>query len=190
VKGRRLEMTKNPLIHPFLLAAFPVLFLFVHNAEEVTAHQTLVPAAVVMSATLLMLLLLLLVLKDITKAAIVVSAFVILFFSWGRVFDAVESWRVGGFVMGRENYLLILWGLLFVYIVYLVLRSRRNLGNLTKVLNAISVALVTVSLFDVAVYRWEARPLCVWAKWRASWRIGSQNEERKRELPKSVDLYQ
>ncbi len=145
-------MKKSVVIHPFLFAIYPILFIFSYNIEQASFNETFLPAAIALGFTLLLLSLSGRILKDIKKAGIIVSLFLVFFFSYGHVYNMINLWTVGNFVIGRSRYLLLIWGLLIACSVYLAVRTRRDLNNLTKIFNIAALSLVVISLVNVAVY--------------------------------------
>jgi hypothetical protein len=151
-------MKKTIIIHPFLFALFPILFLFAYNIGQVSFSEILLPSAIVLGFTAIALILLWLVLKrDIKKAAVIVSTFLILFFSYGRIFDLIQEWQIGSFVIGRYRYLMIVWAILFIIGVYYTVRTRKDLHNFTNVLNVIAICLVIISLVNIGIYEFKTR---------------------------------
>ena len=81
---------KEVIIHPFAFAVFPVLFLYVENLGKGGFGDAIgVAASAVVLAALLWLFVSLFV-KDKNKSAIIVSAFFVLFFSYGHAIPAVR----------------------------------------------------------------------------------------------------
>jgi len=145
-------MKKPFVIHPFLFAIFPILFLFSHNIEQVSFSKTLVPMAVALGFTLLLSLLSRLILRDNRKAGIIVSIFLILFFSHGHVYNIIQGWQIG-ILIGRHGYLLFTWGMLFTCGAYFTVKTRRHLHNLTNILNAVAAVLVAISVINIVPYK-------------------------------------
>lgn len=149
-------MKRSLPIHPFLLAIFPILFLFAHNAGELWFSDIRLAAALALGFTLALLLLAWLSFKDRGKAGLLVSAFGILFYSYGRVYGAVEGWQAGGLLLGRHRFLLLAWGLLFLGAAVALARTRRDLNPATRLLNAITIVLVALPLANLATRRIQA----------------------------------
>jgi len=149
-------MKKSFIIHPFLFAIFPILFLFSHNVDQVSYSELLLPSAIVLGFTLLLILLSRSIFKDNNKAGIIVSLFLILFFSYGHVRDLI----IASFTPGKNKYLLIAWGLFFTYGAYLTIRTRRNLHNFTNTLNIVALSIVLISLLTIGVY--EFKTIATW----------------------------
>ena len=159
-------MKKSFIIHPFLFAIFPILFLFSHNVDQVSYSELLLPSAIVLGFTLLLVLLSRWIFKDNNKSSIIVSLFLILFFSYGHVHDLL---KIARYTPGKYKYLLIAWGLLFTYGAYLTIRTRRNLHNFTNILNIVALSLVVISLLTIGAYKF---------KTIATWKDHKSTEDR------------
>ena len=148
-------MKKNLLaIHPLLFAVYPILALYSNNVAEVSPYEIVMPAAIVLGLTLLPLLLSGLIFRDVMKAAIIVSIFLVLFFSYEHV---IAGWRT------VDRVLMPIWGILFICIAYFVIKTRGNLRNLTIILNVIATALliiptISIIIHEVMVPRQDIRP--------------------------------
>ncbi len=147
-------MKKTIIIHPFLFALFPVVFLYSYNIAQLTFSKILLPAAIILGFTIMTLPVLWIILKkDWKKAGIINTIFLILFFSYGRVYEAIKTWQIGDFVIGRHRYLMIVWAITFIMVIYLTIRTRKNLGSLTNILNVIAIVLILFSLINIGIYK-------------------------------------
>ena len=72
---------KTLILHPFILAIYPILFYYNLNKHEVWFAETLVPMASSLFVALLLFLLLKLIFKSTTKSGILTSLVLILFFT-------------------------------------------------------------------------------------------------------------
>ncbi|MBI4728329.1 MAG: hypothetical protein HY775_02320 [Acidobacteria bacterium] len=136
-------------VHPLLLAAFPVLSLFAANLGEVTFEQVRVPLAASVVAAAVLLLAAWSILRDLRRAALVVSIAVTLFFSYGRVFEPLRDRRLGGVLVGRHLVLLPLWAILGAGLAALALRARGALPRITKGMNAAAFVLVLTTVVSM-----------------------------------------
>ncbi|HEX5746121.1 MAG TPA: hypothetical protein VFZ09_07750 [Archangium sp.] len=84
-------MKKSWLIHPFLLGSAPVLFLLAHNIGQVEASAVLAPLGAVLAVTAVLLGLTWLALRQLPRAAMLVSLLVGLFYLYGHVFHALQD---------------------------------------------------------------------------------------------------
>ncbi len=142
---------KNKIaLHPLLFGLFPILFLYSQNIEQLSFSEILLPSGMVAAFVAVLLPLLWLVLKkNIHKAAMVLSLFMVLFFSYGHVYNMIEHRQIASLVIGRHRYLVILWAALLVIGVVLIIKARIELTNFTKMLNIIAVCLLLVSLLNI-----------------------------------------
>ena len=150
-------MKKSFVIHPFLFAIFPILFLYSDNIEQVSFSEILLPSAFALGFTILLVLFSLLILRNSNKAGIIASIFLVLFFSYGRAHGVMQEWQIGGFAIGRHRHLLLGWGMLFICGAYFILKTRNNLRNFTNILNAVAISLVLISLINIGVYEFKTK---------------------------------
>lgn len=150
-------MKKWLIIHPILFAIFPILFFYSHNIEQCYFSETFLPSGIILGFTLLLVVLLGLLLRNSEKAGILVSICLLLFFSYGHVYDVIASWRIAPYFIGRHMHLMLTWGMLFTCGVYILIRTRRDLYALTRILNIVAFSLVTFSLINIGFYEFKTR---------------------------------
>lgn len=165
-------MKKQFIIYPFLFAIYPALFLFSHNIEEVSFSQALITIVIMLVFTLLLLSLLKLIFKNDKKSGIVTFIFLVLFYSYSYV------WQIG-FI--RHMYLLLLWGAIFICGAYFIMRTRRDLKNLTTILNIVAFSLIATSFINIITY--EVRTKSNWEN-----NPGKSNEDRKIDFIKQKNM--
>ena len=92
-----MKIRKPIVIHPFLFAIFPSIFLFSNNLGHVFFYQILLPTGFILFITYAALLILQLIIKENEKIGIIVSISLMLFFSYGHVFAAIHSWQINNY---------------------------------------------------------------------------------------------
>ncbi len=146
-------MQKLWVIHPFLFAIFPILFLFAYNIAEVPAIDIVLPVVVTISGTIILFFTLRIITKNYNKSAIVTSYFWTLLFAYGYIEALILRLGWGKFVGDHGVVLsLILWALIFIIGAFLVMKSRSNFVILTKFLNVTAIMLVVISLVNIGIY--------------------------------------
>ncbi|HZP83824.1 MAG TPA: hypothetical protein VFB21_19445 [Chthonomonadaceae bacterium] len=143
-------MRKPRILHPILLAIYPVLHLYYVNRDQLPLSVIFVPGLEIAAIALGLWTLGRLVLRDGAKAGLLTSFLLVWFFSYGHVL------RMAGSGM-RQRYLLSLWALLLVVGVVGILRTRRNLLPFQQVLNVVSGALLALLLLNIGLYTFGAR---------------------------------
>jgi hypothetical protein len=143
-------LTRAWWLHPLLLSAFPVLFLFASNIGEQVGIEPLGPplgAAVLVSAAGLLVGLAIARIAGFSpaRATLVLSLVIALFFSYGHVWAAV------GAALVLHRYLLAAWALVAILGVCAVaFATRRQIGAATAFLNVVGLALVAVNVLPIA----------------------------------------
>lgn len=147
-------MKKTVPFHPLLFVLFPALFLYSHNMLEYTLSVVVVPILATLILAMLCWITFGFVSRDISKAALMTSLFLLLFFSYGHVYDILWyffSVRPFTFREGANFILKPLFGLLFLGGNVWIVWTRRDLSALTRWANIVSVILVAVPLLTMGM---------------------------------------
>lgn len=149
-------MKKSLVIHPFLFAIFPVLFLFSHNICAWPVRDILVPIAGTICLASVSWSLLSVVLRDKAKAGFIISIFFVLFFSYGICYVGIKAFMegvLGVSAIGTRGHVLLIWVLLFALGTYSFIKTRRRLHNLTNIANVVAGCLVMISLINIGTHQ-------------------------------------
>lgn len=122
-------------LHPFLLAAYPALALLANNLGQVRpgiATRALVVSLVVAGAALLALRW---ALGEWRRPAMLVSGGLLLFYSYGHVYNALRLVGFMGTTLGRHRFLLPVWAALAVGGSWWIVRRADAPSWLTAMLN-------------------------------------------------------
>lgn len=141
------------VVHPFLFALFPVLFLFSHNLGQASLSDVVLPVSIILFAVSSLFLVLWFGTKDAVRAGFMVSLFVLLFFSFGHIRYFVGDAAILGVAIGRERYILLFLISIFALGAFALLKIKKNLFQLNKILNGVAAVLVVISLFNIVVYQ-------------------------------------
>ncbi len=147
------------VLHPLLFAAFPVVYLWAHNVQEgVTFGDIIWPLFLVVGVTALLFAAGWLALRrDAARVGLALSVLVLLFFSYGYVYRALEDVRIGGFrddpvtgfLLSKNFDLLPVWAGLSGLGVWLSMRARKRLSGWTQAMNYAAAGLVLINLATV-----------------------------------------
>ncbi len=139
------------VVHPFLLAAYPVLFLFAQNtADQLSFEPVWMPLVLAVAGAAMALGVLTLAVRDLHAAGLATTVLVAAFFSFGH------AWNVVGGVIGNPLVLLALWAAAVVAGLALVVRLRSRARGWTAGLNvlaAIPLVLTLLPLGEFAISR-------------------------------------
>jgi hypothetical protein len=149
---RGIQPKRDWILYPFLFSIYPVSLLFAHNIEEAPFSSVLRPLLISLLGALLIYFLLKLVIHDRYKSAIVTTLILILFFSYGHIYNFLENTSLLGFALGRHRILFPLWIFLLGVGFWWAVRSKKSLQPLTKPLNLIAVLLLIFPLAQIGLY--------------------------------------
>jgi len=143
---------KSAFLHPVLFAIFPVLFLFSQNVKSLALNIIIMPLMIVIPFALLLFLIVTLIIRNKQKAGIMVSFFMLLFFSFGHFTSAIGDFNthIFGFWLGKNRIVTLIW-LFLILVILLSLRSyKKDLSKFTIFLNLFAVTLVAFQLLSSA----------------------------------------
>lgn len=148
-------MKKIKIIHPWLLAIFPLLFLYYHNMGQITLRQLAIPILVVLLVVSILFILSKLFSGSWYKAGLIVSWLVVLFFSYGYFYQADSRWAVslGNFVIGINKITFLIWIASFFLLTFLILKSKFTFDKLNKIINFSALILILLSFYNIFYYQ-------------------------------------
>ena len=130
----------------FAISAYPVLALLAVNEGQVRPESGLRSILASILFGLLLYVLTWLFLRNVHKAALLVTIWLALFFSYGHVYVVLEEKFPDA---NYTTWFLYLWLILFLAALVFILRTRWNIPSATQVLNVVSLALVVMSSWQI-----------------------------------------
>lgn len=135
-------------IHSYLLAIYPIIFIFSRNYKETPLFYIKIPLAVAIIVAFFMLVFGMLVFKNLSKAGIFSSLFMLIFYAYGHVYKfflAIDNMLV------EHKYLFIIFFLSFLLTSSFLKRKKGNLVFFTKMLNFFGILLITFTLLNITL---------------------------------------
>jgi hypothetical protein len=139
-------------LHPLFFAAYPVLALVGTNINEVEPAVLWRPLFILLLAVAVLLTLVALFARDWHRAALLLSIFLFLFFTYGHVYAYLKKIDLAGFIPGRHRYMLPLWVGMGGLVVRWVMRRLRSPAAFTPTLNLVSAFLLIYPAFQTVSY--------------------------------------
>jgi hypothetical protein len=146
---------KKAILHPFLMAIYPVFALVVFNLNQMDPWNALRSLVVSFIMTILLFIVFWPVFKNPYKAGILVTFFLVLFYTYGHVYTIIEDRRLFGLNIGRHRELLMVWLGLLGLSIWWVRRRKGELYGMNQGLNIITVVLMVFPTVQLITY--EAR---------------------------------
>jgi hypothetical protein len=145
-------MLKRAPIHPFLFAIFPVLALLGHNITEVSIDVIERPLIIAIAGTMVLFVVSRLLLRDTIKAGLVVTFFLVLFFTYGQVYNFLKANPFRLIDLARHRYLLVLYAGLFILGLVAILKMRVDTQNINLTLNLLGLFLLVYPAYQIVRY--------------------------------------
>ena len=155
MKSSALRRALELPFHPLVFVVFPVISLYASNLGKGYLGEAVTIAAGLVAIVAVLWLVLYLLTKQVSASAIILSAFVVLFFSLGHVISAVDTILEKLQLSAQTQFLvkgeisLIIWlsigALLLFCIARYALKRTGQLHNATQFLNIVALALFVIS---------------------------------------------
>src|SRR3989344_1677205 len=137
------------ILHTFLFVLFFILFLFAHNHKDLLYSDLMWPLALGLLLVVSTLALFLALYRDIRRAALASTFALVLFLSYGHVFE-IRGEGNGYWIQHR--YLMALWAVLFFGGLAWLWRTKRDLVVLSRGLILVGATLVGLSTLTILRY--------------------------------------
>ena len=129
------------LFHPLLFSFFPTFYVYSQNIHVLIPTELFLPLLVISGGTVAGFFILEKILKNKIKVALILTLFLVLFFSYGHIFHLLSENATESFEIGHE-YFLIPFLVLVVFGTYYIVKSKRRFDNATTILNVIGIVLL------------------------------------------------
>lgn len=152
-----LSRLRNYPLHTLIFAAYPILALLVSNLTEVSLSTAARPLILSFLATIVVFLVLKLMVRDDKKAALITSAILILFYSYGHIYILLKGVDFQGIYLFRHRTLIpiMVGGSSFLF--WRILRESNRISTATLFLNAAGLYLLVFSLYQLTSFLLQMR---------------------------------
>ncbi|MDY0096344.1 MAG: sulfatase-like hydrolase/transferase [Candidatus Vecturithrix sp.] len=156
------------ILHPFVFALSPLLFLFAHNMSELTflerqsLERLLLPSVILLLGTGGLFTCSRIILKDKAKAGILTTLLVTIIFGYGHFYTLVVEkagiqilFSLGHFSFGYNKLYGLISGVLILLSVYFFKKTSRSFQTLTHFLNIFTLILLFLLLGQIFLYEFQ-----------------------------------
>ena len=141
-----MKINQKSIFYPFLFAIFPIIYLYSINFVETPLFDVILPMLISLSGTFVLLIITRLILKTWIKSGLVISLLLILSFSYGHLYELINTSIMSEFEIGRHRYLMIEFFAIFVIGTIIIIRTKIKTPNSTIILNSIAITLIVLTI--------------------------------------------
>ena len=136
------------VLHPFFVAAYPILFLLSSNISQINPEQALRPLAISLSVSLILTLVFGLAARDLRQGGLSASLLLGLFFLYGHVQRLLEGTHS---FLSSNAFLLTIW-LVLLFAGLLAKYKIRDIGAVNRSLNIVTFVLLLMPIINIGLF--------------------------------------
>jgi hypothetical protein len=144
--------------YTLLIAMYSPMALIAYNVGQVQFSAVLRSLLVILVAVFILTSLVIFLVRDAHKAGLIVSLALILFFSYGHVYDLIAKANIQGVLVGRHRFLVIVYLLIFFGAVYWIIKSKRSFAQWSSTLTTIAIVALIFPVYQLVAYQFKTRP--------------------------------
>lgn len=146
LKQKTFQKKKILVFHPILIALYPVLALLSYNIIQLDPVYAVRAILITLLFGALVFGLSRLILRDRLKAGLLASLALLLFLTYGHVYNLLENKSY----LGHHRFMIAIWLIAFMLGVWGILSLKKKPRNLTLFLNFFSAVLIAIPVFQIA----------------------------------------
>ncbi len=146
------------VFHPILLALFPIVFLLSQNVGEIMPVQTIVPSTISLLMTSIIWGIHHAMFRKAYPSGAATSLFLILFYSYGHIHDALMGLDSITFTLYGNEIMLSIWTMTYLMGLLFLSRMPKAWPTMTRALNIISIILLITPGVSIANHWITSRP--------------------------------
>jgi hypothetical protein len=166
LKNFKLRQAFSPpwFFHPILFGIYPIIALLAANISQIRPEASVRPFLISLVFTFIFYGLVIVGFQNKSVAAVLSSFFFILFYSYGHIYELIEGKVIGGFDIGRHRFLGIIWLIILAAGIWFITQKAKKANTFNQLLNAVSVILVILPIFQIVSFEIGAASVAANAK--------------------------
>ena len=143
--------TGRYVVHPFLLALYPIIFLYAHNIDLYLGTTFLRPAIISLGLTTMLWLLLVLFTGSARRAGVILSTFILGFFTYGHINALLGDFSIsfGDYFIGKSKLTLGALAVVTLGVAIFIAKSNKTWKPQTGLLNLVAIALFVFPVIKI-----------------------------------------
>ncbi len=137
-----------PIMHPILVAVYPVVYLYAHNSNDLRIDALWLPLGLAVGLASITWIILALLQRDRDRAALMAAFFILFFFSYGHLLNIVPLLKLWPFAFA------IVWVVLLAGGWVMLARARYSARRVSEGVNVASIFVLLLSITTIARIAW------------------------------------
>lgn len=150
-------MFKKSNLYPILFSIFPVISLAAFNIREISLDVIVRPLLASFFLGVILYFTLNRILGDQSRSALATLTVIAPLFLYGQIYNLLEDVTFKNISIFRHRTLLPVFGLLFIFLFFFVVRKVRNPARFTLGLNLLSIWLLIYPTFAIVSFTWQQK---------------------------------
>ena len=143
------------VLHPILIALFPVFLVYYQNIHLLLLQGLIFPALIILSVAIALWYVIKIILKNTIKSALLSSFYIFLFFSYGHIFIIIQSNLAAEFFILIHVTLLISYTVFVILGTYYFVKTNRKLNDVTRIANVMAITAIVFIFLNIGIYNFE-----------------------------------
>ena len=143
------------VLHPILIALFPVFLVYYQNIHLLLPQGLIFPALIILSVAIALWYVIKIILKNTIKSALLSSFYIFLFFSYGHIFIIIQSNLAAEFFILIHVTLLISYTVFVILGTYYFVKTNRKLNDVTRIANVMAITAIVFIFLNIGIYNFE-----------------------------------
>ncbi len=147
-------MKNRQRFYPVLFGIYSAVGLVSSNIDQMRFMDGIRSILIAILVSLLVYLLFSWRVRNKDKASLLSAVFILFFFAYGHVYDALEGFKIAGLTLGRHRFLFPVWVLVFTALGVWIYKRPWKLASTGRFLFAMSIILLVMPIAQIGIYEW------------------------------------
>jgi len=147
-KTKSIKKNKFIVFHPILIGLYPVLALLAYNIIQLDPIYAVRAIVITLLFSILVYAVALLITRERHKGGLLASLTLLLFLTYGHVYNLLENKSY----LGHHRFLIAIWLIVYLLGIWGIFSFKKKPRNLSMFLNFFSAVLIAIPVFQIAQF--------------------------------------
>ena len=148
----QINSKKFIIIHPILIALFPMVLIYFQNIHLLLLEGLITPTLFILAVAIALWYGIKIILKNTIKSALLSSLYIFLFFSYGHIIIIIQSNLTQEIFISIHVILLISYTVFAILGTYYFVKTNRKLNDGTRMANVMAITAIVFIFLNIGIY--------------------------------------